>query len=254
MYQEERLQKIAEMVKEKKHCSINEISSRFDISKATVRRDLKILDARKTIRMSRGGAVDTAFGTAKEPAYIIKKDTNHEEKIRIANKACSYIKSGETIILDSGTTAFEIAGILESMEDITVATTDILVAASLVNAKGIDLTVIGGSIRKNYYSTIGFLAQFALEHINADKAFIGVDALDLRKGCMITNMEEVIVKKLIMKSAKERIVICDHSKFEGVAFVNLCMINDVDMIITGKEIDKAIYSSFIDAGVNIILA
>ena len=254
MYQEDRLQKIAEMVKQKKYCSINELSAEFNISKATVRRDLKILDSRKILRISRGGAVDAAFGTAKEPSYIIKKDLNHEEKIRIANKACSYIKSGETIILDSGTTAFEIAGLLESMEDITVATNDILVAGRLVNAKGIDLTVIGGSIRKHYYSTAGYLAQFALEHINADKAFIGVDALDLKKGCMITNMEEVIIKKLIMKSAKEKIVICDHSKFEEVAFVNLCMIHDVDMIITGKEIDKSVYSSFVEAGVNIVLS
>lgn len=254
MFQEERLQKIGDMVKQKKFCSINELCASFDISKATARRDLKTLAERNILCLTRGGAKDVAIGTTYEPPYTEKKNINHEEKVRIANKACSFIKYGETVILDSGTTALEMAGVLEFMQGITVATNDILVACKLANARDIELTVIGGSIRKNYYTTIGYFAQFALEHINADKAFLGVDALDVKKGCMITNMEEVIIKKLIMKSAREKIVICDHSKFENVAFMNLCTVNEIDMIITGSELNKNVYSQFVDAGINIILA
>jgi len=253
MLQEERLEKIEEMVKQKKFCSVNELCVSFNISKATARRDLKILNDRNKLRLTRGGATDVATGTTHEPPYIVKKNINHEEKVRIADKACSYIKCGETVIIDSGTTALEMAGFLKSMKGITVATNDLLVACQLAEAKDIDLTVIGGGIRKDYYTTLGYLAQLAMEHINADKAFIGVDAINVNKGCMITNMQEVMLKKLFMKSAKEKIVICDHSKFENVAFMNLCSIHDVDMIITGKEIDKEIYSSFVEAGVNIVL-
>lgn len=254
MFQEERLQKIGEMVKQKRFCSFSQICSGFDISKATARRDLKTLEERNVLCMTRGGAKDIATGTTHEPPYLVKKNINPEEKVRIAHMACSYIKCGETIILDSGTTALEMAGVLQSMNGITVATNDILVACKLATAKDIDLIVIGGGIRKNYYTTIGYFAKLTLEYINADKAFIGVDALDVKKGCMITNIEEIITKKLMMKSAKEKIVICDHSKFENVAFMNLCTVNEIDMIITGSELDKEIYSQFVDAGINIILA
>ena len=254
MFQEERLSKIEEMVKQKNFCSISELCTIFNISRATARRDLKILEGRNLLSLTHGGAKAFAGGTTQEPPYLVKKNINHEEKIRIAQMACSLIKTGETIIIDSGTTAFEMANIIQTMKNnITIATNDIQVACRLANTQSVDLTVLGGSIRKNYYSTHGFLAQFALEHIYADKAFIGVDAVELKKGFMVTNMEEIIIKKLIMKASKEKIVVCDHSKFESVAFVHLCSINEVNMIITGKELDKEIYSHFIDAGINIVL-
>lgn len=254
MVQEERLQRIGEMVKQNKYFSINDICAIFNISKATARRDLKTLEERNVLEITRGGAKDTATGTTHEPTYMTKKNINHEEKVRIASKACSLLKPGDAIFIDSGTTTLELANMLETVKGITVATNDVLIGCKLGDCDGCDVTIIGGSIRKNYFITVGYLAQFALEHINADKAFLGVDAIDINKGCMCANMEEVIIKKLIIKAAKERIVLCDHSKFESVAFMNLCSFNEIDMIITGKELNKQIYSQYIDAGINIILA
>jgi DeoR/GlpR family transcriptional regulator of sugar metabolism len=254
MIQEERLQKIEAYVKQKKICYFQELCDAFQVSKATIRRDLQLLVQRNRLNMVRGGASDISVGTSVEPPYAVKKNVNHEEKVRIAQKACSLIRSGETVILDSGSTILEIAGQIESMSEITVATNDLLVAGRLAGAGDVNLTVIGGGVRKGYYTTLGYFAQYALEHINADKAFIGVDAISISKGCMITNTEEVSVKKLIMKAAREKIVVCDHSKFESIAFINLCAVSDVDMIITGREIDPDILEEFRNAGINIVLA
>ena len=192
-------------------------------------------------------------GTTQEPSYPVKVNTNHDEKVRIGIKAASMINRGETVILDSGTTALQIAEALFHKQDVTVATNDISIANRLAEAKGIAVTVIGGSLRKGYYSTQGYLALHALENINADKVFIGVDALDVKRGFMITNDAEIMVKKMMLKSAKEVIVICDHSKFENVAFMNLCTLSQVNKIITGTELNQNIYNTFIDAGVEIIL-
>jgi DeoR/GlpR family transcriptional regulator of sugar metabolism len=253
MILEERLDKITEIVNREKFCSIQNLAFHFGVSKATVRRDLKELSDRGRIALTRGGAMDTASGTTQELPYPVKYDTNHEEKVRIGIKAASLIKRGETVILDSGTTAQQVAEALRSAEDITVATNDISIAFRLAESKGVSLTVIGGSIRRGYYSTQGFLAVHALENINADKAFIGVDALDVKRGCMITNDAEIMVKKLMLQTAKCVIVICDHSKFDNVAFMNLCNLKQVDMIITGRELDSVFHQTFLDAGVNIQL-
>ncbi len=254
MLQEERLQRIEELLKQKKFCSINDLAIDFVISKATVRRDLKILEERHKLRITRGGATIVGSGTAQEPPYGVKKSTNYDEKIRIGKKARDYINNGETVIIDTGTTTLQVAASIGQIKNITIATNDLMVACQLANNIDIDLTIIGGMVRKNYFTTIGYLAQYALEHINADKAFLGVDAIDLKKGCMITNMDEIAEKKMILKAAKSKIVVCDHSKFEGVAFMDFCSLKEIDMIITGRELDEKIYASFIEAGINLVLA
>lgn len=248
---EERLIKIENLIKQNDFCSIIEISVKFNISKATVRRDLQILADKNVLRQVRGGATSLVSGTALEPSYSVKKSINHEEKTRVGERAVELVREGETIIIDSGSTMVEMAKALKNKKNITVATNDILIANELVHFKDINLTVIGGDIRKNYYTMYGYIALLALEHINADKVFLGVDAIDCTKGCMITNTEEVVIKKAMMAAAKERIVICDHSKFTNLAFIKLCQINEIDRIITGQELDSNIYNLFLEKGINI---
>lgn len=73
----------------------------------------------------------------------------------------------------------------------------------------------------HFYMCHGYFAQDMLEQINSDKVFLGLDAIDFAKGCMVTNAEELVIKKLMLSSAKERIVVCDHSKFSNIAFLKL---------------------------------
>jgi DeoR/GlpR family transcriptional regulator of sugar metabolism len=253
MLQVERLEKIYEIVKQEKYCSISELAEKFNISKATIRRDLKILEDDNKVKNTRGGAMAENHGTSHEPPYTEKTNINKEEKILLAKGACRLIAEGETIILDSGTTIMEIANTMKQMNDITVATNDVMVACILAENPNISTTMIGGGIRKNYFSTSGLFAQETILNINADKAFIGVDAFDPAKGFMITNMEEVVIKRLMMEAAKQVIVICDHSKCENVAFIKLCGINDVDKMITGREIGTDMYQSLVDAGLDVEL-
>lgn len=251
---EERLREIEKCIENNKFYSINQIAETFDISKATARRDLKVLADKNLLRLTRGGAISLVVGTTHELPYTIKKGVNHKEKIRIGKRAAELVKEGETIVIDSGSTLVEMAFALKEMKNITVATNDLLIGCELATSMGIDLTMIGGNVRKNYFSMQGYFAQLAFEHINADKVFLGVDALDLTKGCMVTNMEEVVIKKAMLNTANEKIVICDHSKFTNVAFIKLCELNSIDRIITGKELDASVYNNFINEGISIELA
>jgi len=253
MLQAERLEKIYELVKQEKYCSITELAEKFDISNATARRDLKMLEDEKKIKSTRGGAMMENHGTSQEPPYSEKADINRAEKTRLAKSACAMMNKGETILLDSGSTLLEVAKQIKQMEGITVATNDVLVACTLAENTNIFSTMIGGGIRKNHYSTSGLFAQETIKNINADKAFIGIDAFDPVKGFMITNMEEVVIKRLMMEAAKEVIVICDHSKCENVAFIRLSGIEAVDKMITGKEIGEYMYKTLVDAGLEVEL-
>jgi DeoR family fructose operon transcriptional repressor len=252
MLLEERLSEIKNLIDSKRSCSINEIADKFCVSKATARRDLKILSERNMVRLTRGGALSLASGTTYDPPYSVKKGINHEEKKRIGQYAADLVKDGETLVLDSGSTVVELARALRNGRQVMVATNDLVVGYELANTKGIDLTFIGGAIRKNFYMSHGHFAQSTLSQINSDKVFLGLDAISLAKGCMVTNTEELVVKKLMLASAKQKIVVCDHTKFANVAFLKLCDLQEIDMIITGCELDDKIYESIISEGINIV--
>jgi DeoR/GlpR family transcriptional regulator of sugar metabolism len=254
MLQEERLLKMKERIDQRIFCSLNELCESFGISRATAHRDLRLLAGANRVRLVRGGASAISDGTTYDPPYRIKKNLHQEEKARIAETAFRLVHEGETVLLDSGTTALRIAERIRTARDVTVATNDVQIAAVLANADGIDVTVIGGTLRKGYFSTLGYFAQMTLEHIQADIAFLGVDAVDAKRGFMITNTDEVSVKKLILTAAKRRVIICDHTKFDSTSFMHLCSFADVDLIITGRELDEGIRAKYEEAGARIQLA
>jgi DeoR/GlpR family transcriptional regulator of sugar metabolism len=254
MLQDERLRKMKEHIDRKIFCSLGELCETFRISRATAHRDLILLADANRVRLVRGGASTVSDGTTYDPPYSVKMNLHPEEKARIADLAFQQIHEGETVILDSGTTALCIAERIKSAHDIKVATNDVRIAASFANTDGVDVTVIGGSLRKGYYSTLGYFAQMTLEHIHADIAFIGVDAIDAQRGFMITNTEEVSVKRLIMAAAKRRVIICDHTKFESTSFVRLCPLEEVDLVITGRELDESVRAKYAEAGARILFA
>ena len=84
------------------------------------------------------------------------------------------------------------------------------------------------------------------------KAFIGVDAVDFDTGYMNFSIEEIPASKLMIKASREVIALCDHSKFNKVAFVNICKFSDVDLLITDDQIDKESLSKLKDLGVEVM--
>jgi DeoR/GlpR family transcriptional regulator of sugar metabolism len=243
----ERLQLVIEVVNESKVVTIEDLCGRLNVSKATVRRDLKELEQKNKLIRTHGGAL--AISEQHEPPFLIRKSWHIEEKRRIAEAAYRLIKPGEAVILDSGTTAFELAKKLAMIENITVVTNDIIIAMELSTNKNIDLIVIGGKLRKDFYTLTGIFAETVLKNIRVDKYFIGADAVDLEFGLMNYNTEEIPIKKLMIAAAKEKIALCDHSKFESVALANICPLAAIDKIITGQELNPDIHERFTNAGV-----
>jgi len=254
MLQEERLRKMKEHVDRSTFCSLQELCATLGISRATARRDLNLLASSNRVRLVRGGAASISDGTTYDPPYAVKKNLHQEEKARIAEAAVRLVHEGETVLLESGTTALRIAERLRTLRNISVATNDVQIAATLADCDGIDVTMIGGTLRKGYFATLGYFAQMTLERISADIAFLGVDAVDAKRGFMISNAEEVSVKRLVLASAKRRIVICDHTKFESTSFLQLCALQDVDLVLTGRELDEAVRAKYEEAGARIRLA
>ena len=166
MLPEERQELITHEIKKSKYCSIVDLSTRLNVSTATIRRDLQALSASNVIRLTRGGAAYVFANTVQEPAYTVKSALHLEEKERIGLAACRLVKPGETILLDTGTTVFQMTPGLREIQNLMVATNDVLIASELASCANVSLCVLGGLVRKGYYTTTGFWTQQALESMH----------------------------------------------------------------------------------------
>ena len=244
MLKEERYQKIVDWVNSKNAVTVDELCDKFNISQPTVSRDLQMLNRAGKLVKTHGGAMSIAAGKTEtaEPPFTIRKTQFTEEKQRIAKKAIEYIRSGDTIILDSGTTTFWMAEYLGEIGNLNIWTNDLKITLELIHHDNVEITMFGGRLRKKYFNTMGVLTNQFLKNIYVDRLFIGVDAINVEGGLMVYSPEEAEWKRLMIEKSNEIIVVCDHSKFEKMALMSICPVDKVHRIITGKEAD----AKFID--------
>lgn len=254
MIKEKRIEIIMEELSLNGVISIEELGKKMNISYSTVRRDIEELEAQNLLRRIRGGASAYKPTTSYEPPFSARKDMFYDEKCRIAKLARTLISPNETLLLSGGTTIHSFSKTLNDVYPLYVATNDLMSALELSQFNNINLIVLGGNLRNNHFSLNGYFTENMLSQIHADKAFIGVDAVDFNSGFMHFSIEEIAASKLMIKASKQVIVLCDHSKFNKVAFVNICNFEDVDLLITDSGIGKDELNQLEEMGLKVLIA
>lgn len=252
MFQIERQEQILNYINKKRKASIDELSKHFNVSKVTIRRDINDLANRGLAIKIHGGVLSIYNTLSHEIPYDKKFGLNSDQKKRIGKAAANLIEDGEVIILDSGSTTFEIAANLNK-NDLTVITNDIKIAMELAHRPNISLIVAGGTLAKSVYTLIGPQTESFLSQIHVNKTFLGADAISLDHGITNRTMEEVPIKQAMIKAADEVIVVADNSKFNKKVFAHLCDLNEIDKLITDK-IDEKFKQKLSEMGVEVILA
>jgi len=252
MIRAQRIEYIMQKLKSDGIVSVAELTAALGASRSTIHRDLDELEEQKQLKCIRGGAVSLTPKASYEPAYTLRRDFHAEEKQRIARAALEFVQENDTVILDSGTTVLELAKLLKDRSHLYVATNDIHSAMELSSNADITLMVLGGLLRANHFSMNGLFTEEMLRQIHADITFLSVDAVDLEAGFMGFSLEELQAKRLMAKASQKTIVLCDHAKFNSVAFANICAFSDVETIITGKEIDKDVLRRLRELEVKVI--
>ena len=250
----ERLERISDYVAENRYATVKELSEMLDTSPATIRRDIGTLSKQQKVIVAHGGIAYNEAKVSAEATFREKMQHNSEEKQRIAKAVCQFIEPGSTLIIDSGSTTIGMVPYISEIEDLNVVTNDVKLAASLADCVGGAVTMIGGSLRGGYHSTIGYYAEGMLSDMRADLCVIGTDAISMEKGFMISNLDEVGTKRAMIKAARKVIVICDHSKFKRESFVSFCDLDQADIVVTGEEVSSDISKEFEKIGVKLIVA
>ncbi len=230
MFSEQRQQKILEILRTEQFVRASDLQNMLDASQASIRRDLQALEEAGLLKRTHGGA--SANQTAGFEASLVQKEDRFKtEKAAIARIAVSLIKDGETVMLDAGSTTLQIARQLRHRRNIKVVTNAVNIAWELSSSE-VEVTVTGGTLRRNTLALVGPIACATLAGLHVDKLFLATNGLDLRRGLTSPNLTEAQAKRAMLDSAREVILVTDHSKFGRIAFTQVCGLDRVQYLIT----------------------
>ena len=207
----ERQQTILEQTQSKGSVRTSDLAQLFDVSEETIRRDLDILTESGHLARTHGGATTSELQRV-EIDHTQREFQNLDEKKNIARKAATFIKSGETILLDASSTALQLVNVLPEINDVHVVTYSQEVAELLVRRSGVELTLLGGTFDQPSRSYCGMLTEIALSYLRIDRFFFSCKGVDHKSGLSEANNEQARLKKAILDHSEASYLLADHSK------------------------------------------
>jgi DeoR/GlpR family transcriptional regulator of sugar metabolism len=231
--------------------TVPEIAHLVGCSEMTVRRDLDALARDGLVRRVRGAAVSALTG--EETPFPVRSRASVEAKRQIGRAAADLLRDGETVVIDGGTTAVEVAMACKERR-LTVVPLSMHTANALTGATGIRLVLPGGDLRPTELAFVGPLTEYAMDLLRFDAVVLGCCGLTASDGITGHDLAESAVKRAAIRAAKRVIVVADASKWGGTAFSRICAPDQIDVIVTDPEAPADQIAAFRTAGTEIVSA
>ena len=231
----ERLRYIQSAVERNSAVKVDELARELKVSSITIRRDLKTLEEQGKLTRTYGGAVSTNNRIlSSEECYDDKRIHTHGAKTAMARRCLDLIPDGASLVLDAGTSTYEVARLLQLKNNITAVTYDLLIASELYRA-GSHTFVAGGEIQNSTGALFGPSTEQFLAGMRVDIGIIGVAGISPEGVLYTPTMSKAKLKQQAMRSSIVRILLADSVKFDVSSFWEICPLNDFDHIITDVE-------------------
>lgn len=244
---------ILQLLRENSNVSVADLSQYFGVSEVTIRKDLNLLKERNLLIRTRGGAiVNSSAELEGEKSLKYKRLANYREKQAIGRAAANLIEEGDTIIIDSGTTAFQVACNLHRFNNLTILTNAMNVAQEVLSYKRFNVILLGGSLRNTSESVVGALAESNLKMFYCDKLFLGVDSFSIDNGLSTPSIEEANINQIMIQRSREVITVFDSSKVNKRALAFIATLDEIDTVVTDEGMDKSTRSQLKGMNVNVI--
>ncbi len=255
MFAEERYRQISSLVSADGRVTVAGLSSRFGITKETVRRDLALLENDGVLRRVHGGAIAGSGATTNEPSLISRSEQHSPEKRRIAEAALSLTPGTGAVVLDAGSTTGGLADLLvdEARPGLAVVTHSVPIAA-LISGAGLSVELVGGRVRALTSAAVGSSTVAHFARLRADIAFIGANGISAGFGLSTPDVDEAAVKTAIVRSARRVVLLADASKFDEETLISFATLEDIDALITDRAPRHALAAALTDADVEVIVA
>jgi len=250
MYAMERYRSIVERVRGKGRASVNDLADHLEVAPETIRRDLSYLEKQGLVQRVHGGAIPVWL----EPTVDLKNSIQQAEKLRIAKAVVSLLPDNGTVILDAGTTTAQIVPLISDSARLRIITNSPDHAVALMEKENVEIILAGGRVRKGTRSCVDQWAIDTFEGIVADLAIVATNGISLARGLTTPEPAEGAVKNAMLKAAKKKLVVADHTKFQQDHFSKFGDIKDIDLIVTDESVDQGAVAQIETTGVKVVRA
>ncbi len=232
-----RRQHLGELVLSYGFLRVADASRMLGVSEVTVRADLSLLEADGVLTRVHGGAVPATTVSESPLEQTVRQDA--DIKRRIGERAAALVRSGESVLLDVGSTALAAARALvarDDLRDVVVLTNGLSIALALEPAiPRLSVVVIGGTLRPLQHSLVDPHATDALSAIHADVGLIGCNGVDVEAGVTNLNLAEAQVKRGMLRASARRILLADASKLGRRHLGSIGVVEDFDVLVTAGK-------------------
>ena len=249
MVKEERLEIIINTLEKDSKVRLDQLSSLLNVSEDTVRRDIKELDMQGLLRAVRGGAI------ARSPIpqhYREREKYNQVHKQIIANKALQFLKDGQVVFFDGGTSVVALAAALPKDLKITIITNSFPVANILEDHPGTEVIFAGGRLHKTSFTTIGQETIDTFRKVRADICMLGICSLHHSTGITSMGYEDAQLNSTMINHAEKTIALSALEKINTVEPYYVCPVTDLDVIITETSPDNATFGAYKHLGIEVV--
>lgn len=215
-----------------------------------MRHDLAHLAGQGLVARVRGGVRALPRGQS-ELAFDARLRLQAEEKSAMARLAASFVGDGESVALDSSTSAYYLALELRRKRELVVVTNGLIIAAALADSPGVTVLVTGGMLRHEAMSVVGDLATDVLRSTRIDKGFFGARGLSLERGLLDLNPDEVRLKQAMAAVCERAIGLFDRTKWRRSALLSFAAPERVDAIVTDNGAPPELVQAWRDRGVEV---
>jgi len=249
----ERHDAIVEAVAAARVITSDELVRDLGVSPETVRRDLILLEERGAIRRVHGGAV-TVDRSDEEPSFAERAAIRHDAKRELALVAVGLLEPGQTVVIEGGTTAVEVARAIPQTFRGTIATPSLRVASEVIDRPGVEVLLSGGRVRRGDLACSNAHAKAMFAGIYPDLAFLCSGGVDVQAGITDYFLDEIDVRRTIISQTARSFVLADSSKLGRVAPYHVCDLGAVTGLITEANTSHAVAAAVEEAGGVILTA
>ncbi len=249
MLKPERHQFILDKLRRNRKVLSTQLSEELSVSEDTIRRDLKELEAKNLLFKVHGGALAL---DNKVKTYEERKVADIDKKNTIAKKAVDLIHDDQVILMSGSTTNLALAKIIPSHIKATVFTYSLPIALELTHHPTIEVVFIGGKLNKTAQVTVGIDVVNAITKVRADICFMGVSGLNLERGMTEPDWEVAHIKKSMIEASDYVVALCTSTKLMQDKSYVVVPVNKIDTIITDHSPNESLFSSFKEAGINVM--
>ena len=247
---DDRRSRLLETIRQQGFASLPELSQALGVSESTVRRDVDVLEESGAARRTHGGVFYTG-PTPKLPHFEQRQSSEWDKKRAVAVAAAGLIQDGDTVLLDGGSTTYELAQQLVD-RPLQVVTNSLPVATLFMGNELVDLVILGGYVHGRTGVSLGPYANDMLADLNVRRAVISIAGVT-EQGCYNSNLLLVETEKAMIKAADEVIIVADSTKFGCRNLALICPLDQIKYFVVDAEIRPEWRARLVDAGIDVVI-